>query len=44
MYKSHLQVVVSDYRAMTRDLAIGRIYLTAAAGTVVIPGSTVVRL
>ena len=44
MYKSHLQVAVSDYRALARVIESEPAYLTAAAGTVVIPDSTVVRL
>jgi hypothetical protein len=44
IYKSHLQVAVSDYRALARAIERERTYFTAAAGMVVIPGSTVVRL
>jgi hypothetical protein len=44
MYKSHLQVAVSDYRALSRGIESAPAYLAAAAGMVVIPDSTVVRL
>ena len=44
MYKSHLQVAVSDYRALASVIKGNPAYLTAAAGMVVIPGSTVLRL
>ena len=44
MYKSHLQVAVSDYRALAKVIESEPAYLTAAAAMVVIPDSTVVRL
>jgi hypothetical protein len=44
MYKSHLQVAVSDYRALAREIESEPPYLTAAEGMVVIPGNAVVRL
>ena len=43
IYKSHLQVAVSDYTALAGVPESGPTYL-AAAGMVVIPGNTVVRL
>jgi hypothetical protein len=44
MYKSHLQVAVSDYRALAEISESGPAYLPVAAGMIVIPGNTVVRL
>ena len=43
MYKSHLQVAMSDYRALARGNESDPAYLTAAAGMVVMPDITVGR-